>query len=69
MTLAGSHIHEDVASVGNRNNSDVRSAGGKGERGELSGKKALHVFFGGICVPVLLHLFGFWFLQLYVILI
>ena len=30
MTLAGSHIHEDVAPIGNRNDSDVRSAGGKG---------------------------------------
>lgn len=27
------------------------------EKGELSGKKALHAFFGGVCVPVLLHLF------------
>ena len=30
MTLAGSHIHEDVAPVGNRHNSDVRSTGGEG---------------------------------------
>ena len=30
MTLAGSHIHEDVAPIGNRNDSDVRSTGGKG---------------------------------------
>lgn len=30
MTLAGSHIHEDVAPVGNGDHSDVRSTGGKG---------------------------------------
>ena len=30
MTLAWSHIHEDVAPVGNRHNSDVRSTGGEG---------------------------------------
>ena len=30
MTLAWSHIHEDVAPVGNRHDSDVRSTGGEG---------------------------------------
>ena len=30
MVLIGSHIHKDVAPVGNGDDSDVRSTGGKG---------------------------------------